>query len=183
MIVLSDGFEKNREAYKKFFAGNSECSIEECKEIFEAIEKYLTMHDDEDSYDFEDYDDELWEFLYERNEQLILFFKKDLEKQGLARKTIKRHLSNIDIFLNGYCAHENIKDIAEGAHSTYGFSYYCTYDLGATYGTLRTAMSSVKKFYSFLLSCGLITERDFEQLKIDIKESMQEWREDGKVCM
>ena len=36
------------------------------------------------------------------NESLLTLFSEDLKKAGLAEKTIKRHLSNVDFYINEY---------------------------------------------------------------------------------
>lgn len=52
-----------------------------------------------------------------RNGVFLEEFKKDLEKAGLVKKTITRHINNIDLYINDYLLREEPLEMREGTSS------------------------------------------------------------------
>ena len=50
-------------------------------------------------YNYDDYEKEV-ERTRQRNNELLELFRSDLEAKGLAEKTINRHISNVDFYIN-----------------------------------------------------------------------------------
>ncbi|NLB22497.1 MAG: recombinase [Clostridium sp.] len=116
-----------------------------------------------------------------RNGVFLEEFKKDLEKAGLVKKTITRHINNIDLYINDYLLREEPLEMREGTSSanlddfiSYFFIRKC---LWSTPATIKTTTASIKKFYKYMLERGRIDQADYIELTSTIKEMSEEWME------
>ena len=133
--------------------------------------------------------DEILESTIERNDDLIYNFAKWLKKSGLSEETIRKHINNISFFLNHYLVYQEIDgDIDDDAETI-----VCQAEDGVDfiddflgYWFIRKAMwsdersiksniTSIKKFYTFMQSLNLISKDDLKFLKEEIKENKDEW--------
>lgn len=53
----------------------------------------------------------------EKNRSYLAIFEKDLMEAGLTRKTITKHLSNVDFYINDYLLRESPLEMQEGCSS------------------------------------------------------------------
>ena len=111
------------------------------------------------------------------NSKLLDDFKRWLADKGLAKKTIRRHVENIDFYINDFLLYEDAVPASEGASSASMFLGYWFIRKAAWAGPseIRQNAASLKKFYTFMQEHGKISADDLEELKETIKEGMPEW--------
>ena len=130
-----------------------------------------------DEIDFEEYEEKC-KLIKQENESLLEMFEKDLE--GLNQKTINRHLTNVDFYINTYLLREDAYDFTHGIwdiddYLGYFFIRKCMW---STPGTIKKTAASIKKFYKSMLIHDYIKTTDYKNLCLIIKEEMDEWQED-----
>ena len=127
-----------------------------------------------DSY--EQYEKEC-ERIREENEKLLDDFAQWLAEKNLAQKTINKHVSNVDFYINEFLLYEDAIEAADGAGE---IGYFLGYwfikkALWANKSHIKSNATSLKKFYQFMLEKGEIAKDDYEELKETIKLDMEEW--------
>ena len=73
--------------------------------------------------EFEQYEKEC-EKIRAENAELLLIFEKDLEAKGLSRKTIRNHLSNVDLYINEFLLREDAEHMDSGLGRMNSFFYF-----------------------------------------------------------
>lgn len=111
------------------------------------------------------------------NEALLSEFQEWLLNQGLSSKVVKKHIDNIDFYLNEYLLYEDAVKAAEGAgridmYLSYWFIKKASW---ASPSLIRSSAASLKKFYTFMREKGLIGEEALKDVKDTIKENMSDW--------
>ena len=109
--------------------------------------------------------------------------------EGLAKKTVKRHVLNAEGFIyymatRGYEADPDCKEeelpmddtLLKRGDEFIGmyFSYFLPRKCFATPGSLRVSGGSVKKLYKFLALNGVVTDEECQE----VLEGMQLWMEE-----
>jgi len=107
-------------------------------------------------------------------------FTKWLEKQNLVSKTIKKHVHNVDFYINTYLCCYEPQTIDVGCYSIDRFlgDWFIRKALWSSVANIKSNASSIKKFYLFILEEGKITKEDYKYLCSEIKELMPEWLEE-----
>ena len=114
----------------------------------------------------------------EENAVLLKEFKRWLQEKGLSDKTIRKHVSNTEFYINHcLCYDDPPQTAAEGVGS---INYFLGYwfirkAIWASPASIRENAASLKKFYAFMAEMGYIKKDDFEELRKDIKEGLPEW--------
>ena len=116
--------------------------------------------------EYEVYEKECKE-IREINEELLELFEKDMMDKNLADKTINRHLSNVNFYINEYMLHEDATPMGD---------FFIRKCMWSTPASIKSTAASIKKFYKCMLDYGKIEKADYEFLCADIKEGMDEWR-------
>lgn len=113
----------------------------------------------------------------QENERLLELFKESL--QGLSAKTVDRHLSNVDFYINEYLLYEDALTFEEGIWKIDSFLgyFFIKKCMWSTPGTIKSTAASIKKFYKCMMEHEMIQRTDFEYLSKTIKEGMSEWQE------
>ena len=141
--------------------------------------------DREDTFDALDVEDRcaLTEKIRGVNEVLLDGFHTWLMDQGLTEKTIRTHSSNIDFFINDYLAHYDFVEAREGIDRVSEFlgDWFIRKAMWSTKTTILSNITSIKKFYRYLLEIGEIEKEDFNRLKNIIKEEKDIWIETVEV--
>ena len=101
---------------------------------------------------------------------------------GLAPKTIKRHLQNVDFFLNTYLLRDEADPLSmqDGVNSIDDFIGYFLEE--KTYfpdSTKRSFVTSLRKFYKSMVAHGKITPEQYE----DVVESLQDGGAEYKALL
>ena len=133
-----------------------------------------------DEIDFEEYEEKC-KLIKQENESLLEMFEKDLE--GLKQKTINRHLTNVDFYINTYLLREDAYDFTHGIwdiddYLGYFFIRKCMW---STPGNIKSTAASIKKFYQCMLKQEMIQKADYEYLCETIKDNMWKWQSDCEM--
>ena len=95
----------------------------------------------------------------------------------MAPKTVKKHCDNIDFYINTYLLHDKIEKPEDNLNSIdMYFDYFLPRktQFGSIYDT-KNQITSLKKFYKFLLELNRITKNDYNNMLEMIKDNKQDW--------
>ena len=111
-----------------------------------------------------------------RNKKFIKEFEEWLKEKSLSDKTIKKHISNVDIFINDYLNYYDIETAEEGITSVYSFlnGWFIVKCMWATPYTTKEEAASIKKFYAYMSEKGYVEKEDYKFLCEELKDSMDE---------
>ncbi|MCP5021126.1 MAG: recombinase [bacterium] len=111
------------------------------------------------------------------NERLLADFAAYLGTSGLSKKTVDNHVTNTAFYINEYLLYEDAVPSKEGLHAVgvfFGY-WFIKKAMWASQDSMRGTAASLKKFYTFLCSRGVVAQEDLTQLKETIKECMPDW--------
>ena len=133
-----------------------------------------------DEIDFEEYEEKC-KLIKQENESLLEMFEKDLE--GLNQKTINRHLTNVDFYINTYLLREDAYDFTHGIWDIddYLGYFFISKCMLSTPGNIKSTAASIKKFYQCMLKQEMIQKADYEYLCETIKDNMWKWQSDCEM--
>ena len=116
------------------------------------------------------------------NTLLLQLFEEDLVKSGL-KKTINRHLSNVDFFLNEFLIRAGALSMEKGISmlDEYPGNFFIRKCMWSTPANIKTNATSIKKFYKCMLEHGKIEKEDYDILCSSIKDSMEIWQYDCAI--
>lgn len=111
------------------------------------------------------------------NRNILTDFKKSLSDKKLSKKTIGKHLSNVDFYINEFLLYEEATEAVDGASEIGMFLgyWFIRKAMWANKTAIKENASSLKKFYQFMSEAGKIPKESLENLKETIKEDMPEW--------
>jgi hypothetical protein len=111
------------------------------------------------------------------NENLLIDFKKWLSGKKLSKKTIDKHVSNVDFYINDFLLYEDAIEAADGVSSMGMFLgyWFIRKAMWSSKAAIKENAASLKKFYEFMLEKKKFSKESFEYLKETIKEDMPEW--------
>ena len=111
-----------------------------------------------------------------RNKKFMKEFEEYLKEKNLKDKTIKKHLSNVDLFINDYLNYYDIETPEEGINSVYSFlsGWFIEKCMWATVYTTKEEAASIKKFYAYMSEKGYVEKEDYKFLCEELKDSMDE---------
>lgn len=111
-----------------------------------------------------------------RNKKFIKEFEEWLKEKSLSDKTIKKHISNVDIFINDYLNYYDIETAEEGINSVYSFlsGWFIEKCMWTTPYTTKEEAASIKKFYAYMSEKGYVEKEDYKFLCEELKDSMDE---------
>lgn len=133
-------------------------------------------------FDYEEYESGC-DKIRQTNEELLALFEEELQDSGLSAKTVRRHLSNADFYINEYLLREEPRPMEDGITELdmfLGF-FFIRKCMWSTPGTIKSTATSIKKFYKCMLNHGKISKDDYAYLCDDIKENMEQWQTDCAV--
>lgn len=113
----------------------------------------------------------------EGNIKLLLEFETYLVNSGLAKKTIKNHVSNVEFYINEYLLYEEPQKPESGTNQIGWFlgDWFIRKAMWASKESIKRNAASLKKFYTFMEEQGLIEMEVLNELKEIIKYEMKEW--------
>ena len=117
------------------------------------------------------------ERIRQSNEKLLDDFKNWLGTKGLADKTIRKHIENIDFYINEYLLYEDATEPQEGVGNVSMFLgyWFIKKAMWASAASIKSNAASLKKFYAYLHERELVSREELDDLKETIKEEMPEW--------
>ena len=130
-------------------------------------------------FDYENYEKECEE-IRASNSELLDMFKNDLELAGLSAKTIRSHISNVDFYINEYLLREDAHPMEDGVGMVDSFLgyFFIRKCMWSTPSTIKSTAASIKKFYKCMLDHEKIKKVEFDYLRSEIKENMEQWQAD-----
>lgn len=114
----------------------------------------------------------------EENEKYLQNFKED--NRNLSPKTISRHVDNVSFYINEYLLRNEPLTMEQGTSSIDGFlgDFFIRKCMWSTSVTIKSTAASIKKFYKSMEKHGFIEKRDYDDLCLEIKETMDQWLEE-----
>ena len=111
-----------------------------------------------------------------RNKKFMKEFEEWLKEKSLSDKTIKKHLNNVDLFINDYLNYYDVETAEEGITSVYSFlnGWFIEKCMWATPYTTKEEAASIKKFYAYMSEKGYVEKEDYKFLCEELKDSMDE---------
>ena len=111
------------------------------------------------------------------NEKFLVEFAGWLRNSKLKDATIRKHVDNIDFYINEFLLYE---DAIEAKDGTFQIGMFLGYwfikkAMWSSQAQIRSNAASLKKFYTFMHERGLVSKADLEQMKENIKEELPEW--------
>ena len=110
-----------------------------------------------------------------RNEDYLKMFKKSLEEKQLTAKTIRKHVSNIDFYLNDYLTYyDEIIKMKDGMQHIGSFlgDWFIRKAMWASKASIKEMASSLKKFYEYMSALGFVKISDYQEMCYEIKDNM-----------
>ncbi len=114
-----------------------------------------------------------------RNEKYIKEFENWLKEKGLVDKTIRKHLNNIDLYINDYLNYYEITKVEDGIDNVYSFlsGWFIEKCLWASKNSLKETATSIKKFYQYMSENNYVSVEDYNEMCYFIKDNMDEFLE------
>ena len=130
-------------------------------------------------FDYDEYEKECNKIRKE-NEGYLELFEEDLKNSGLSPKTINRHISNVDFYINEYLLREEPLPMDYGTSRLDLFlgDFFIRKCMWSTPGTIKSTAASIKKFYKCMADHNKIKRSHYDLLCSDIKENMEQWQDD-----
>ena len=116
--------------------------------------------------------------ILQQNSSYLHLFELDLH--GLAPKTIKRHLQNVDFFLNTYLLFDEANPLSmqDGVNAIDDFlGYFLEEKTYFTDSTKRSFVTSLRKFYKSMAKHGKISAEEYNEVEDALKFGSAEYRE------
>jgi len=126
--------------------------------------------------EYEDFEAEI-EKIQEENKLLLDRFGAWLEHAGLTEKTVSRHISNVDFYINEFLVYEEPTRPDEGPEMIGFFLgyWFIKKAMWSSVAAIKANAASLKKFYAFMLEEDMIDKEAFEDMKKTIRGNMPEW--------
>ena len=114
-----------------------------------------------------------------RNEKYIKEFESWLKEKGLVDKTIRKHLNNVDLYINNYLNYYEITKVEDGIDEVYSFlsGWFIEKCLWASKNSLKETADSIKKFYQYMSENNYVSVEDYNEMCYFIKDNMDEFLE------
>ena len=112
-----------------------------------------------------------------QNEQILQDFKTYLQDNGLAPKTIDRHVSNIDFYINNYLLYDDIENPEAGHYRLDDFfcDFFPRKAMWSSENSVKENITSLKKFYKYQNECSLVSDEDLNSMLDVIKVEKNNW--------
>lgn len=118
------------------------------------------------------------DILHQQNSLYLQLLESDLA--GLAPRTIKRHLQNVDFFLNTYLLFDEALPLTmeEGVNAIDDFlGYFLEEKTYFAESTKRSVVASMRKFYKSMVAHGKITPEQYEDIVESLRDGGAEYEE------
>lgn len=133
-------------------------------------------------FDYEEYEKEC-DRIRKDNGELLSLFEDDLTNAGLSSKTIRRHLSNVDFYINEYLLREEPLTIEYGTAKldTFLGDFFIRKCMWSTPASIKSTAASIKKFYKCILDHSKLDKKYYDYLCDDIKENLEQWQDECAI--
>lgn len=115
-----------------------------------------------------------------KNSEYLVLFEQALIADGLKDSTIKRHLSNVDFYINEFLLYEEplTMDYGVGRIDSFLGDFFIRKCMWSTPGNIKSTAASIKKFYKCMMDRGIVKKSNYEFLCSEIKDGMETWQTD-----
>lgn len=112
-----------------------------------------------------------------RNEKYIKGFEKWLSQKGLAKKTIRKHSNNAELYIDNYLTYYDITVAEDGTNFVYSFldDWFIRKCLWSSRNSLKETAASIKKFYQYMSENNYVSKNNYKDMCNLIKENMPEF--------
>jgi len=112
-----------------------------------------------------------------KNKKLLEEFSNWLKESGLTKKTINRHINNVNFYINEYLLNYDLTEAKDGIDEIDMFigDWFIRKAMWSSRAEIKANATSLKKFYTFMNEKGLVEDIELKELKIAIKMGMPEW--------
>ena len=133
-------------------------------------------------FDYKEYEKEC-DRIRKDNGELLSLFEDDLTNAGLSSKTIRRHLSNVDFYINEYLLREEPLTIEYGTAKldTFLGDFFIRKCMWSTPASIKSTAASIKKFYRCMLDHNKLDKKYYDCLCGDIKENLEQWQDECAI--
>ena len=117
--------------------------------------------------------------IIKRNKKLISYFEEELLKRGLSRKTVDRHIVNVELYINDYLLRTDAQPMEEGLNEINAYLgwYVIEKFIPVSPNLIRSFAASLKKFYKCMAEAGEIEKESCDEFCRFIKDNMECWAE------
>lgn len=113
------------------------------------------------------------EDIREENAELLKDFTGWLREHGFSEATVRRHRSNIDLYVNHFLLEEQATPAARGCSGASSYlGFWFIRKVWASAWAIRSNAASLKRFYAFTVERGLVESADLARLKDAIRNGM-----------
>ncbi|MCP4339699.1 MAG: recombinase [Desulfobulbaceae bacterium] len=115
----------------------------------------------------------------EENHTFLIGFTRYLENKKISQKTIDKHVSNIDFFINVFLLYESPMKASGGVNQLnlfFGY-WFIRKAMWASPTSIKENITSLKHFYTYMNRIGQVENEELFDMKKEIKESKDEWIE------
>jgi hypothetical protein len=125
---------------------------------------------------YEDFEAES-EKLREENDELLAAFTECLKETGIKQNTIKKHVQNVDFYINEYLLYDDCTSAKDGIPCLSGFFnwFFPKKAMWSSVASTKANVTSLKKFYLFLSEQKVINIIDYQVMLATIKNEMSDW--------
>jgi hypothetical protein len=111
------------------------------------------------------------------NKKILFEFENSMIHEGLSNKTITSHMSNVDFYINEYLQYYDAKSVQLGidALDEFFMDWFPRKAMWSSQSHVKSNITSLKKFYNFMSSRGIVAPKDLNKLKLIIKENKENW--------
>lgn len=129
--------------------------------------------------DYEDYSKTCDE-IREKNSEYLELFEQALIAKGLKDSTSKRHVSNVDFYINDFLLYEEPLKMEYGMVKIDSFlgDFFIRKCMWSTPGNIKSTATSIKKFYNCMMELGIVKNEDYQFLCHEINDGMKTWQAD-----
>lgn len=118
-----------------------------------------------------------------KNSEYLKLFEQALIANGLKDRTIKRHVSNVDFYINDFLLYEEPLTMEYGIGKIDSFlgDFFIRKCMWSTPGNIKNTATSIKKFYKCMMEHEIVKNKDYEFLCHEIRNGMETWQMDCAV--
>lgn len=139
-------------------------------------QKIIDLRSKQEEMDYDAWVDEI----SKANNKIIDEFAQFLKTEKLAKKTINRHINNVDTFANyyltTYCYCGTIFDGYKNFGDFFGY-WLITKCLGISKSSMTAMITTMKKFYTFLFLKDYIDKNSYADAFATLADGKEYWLE------
>lgn len=131
--------------------------------------------------EYEEYEKKVNE-IKERNNEYLELFEKDMIKEGLSKKTISKHLWNVDFFINDFLNYYDPREMEDGCYYVSEFfgDWFIRKAMWSSCESIKNNCASLKKFYRCMNKHHFVSSERLDVLISTIKSEKEEWLDNMK---